>query len=229
MDTYTDRRTASPCPTLDDIAMRYLDAKSTVLRAGYAWEIDWQESCAIGALTEQRVLREFAWVVLSSGLSERVVRSIFIRITEAFQGWSSARSIWLSRQGCRRDAMHVIRSERKIDAILALAGYVHYVGFPHFMDALKSCECTTFLQRFPMLGPATSRHLAKNLGVPVAKPDRHLCRIASAVGYRDVARLCNDLSETVGDPVSVVDVVLWRFATLDRGYLRAFQTCRHQD
>ena len=50
--------------------------------------------------------------------------------------------------------------------------------------------------------------------MPVAKPDRHLVRIAEGVGYDSPQQLCDVVSEIVGDPVSVVDIVTWRYATL---------------
>jgi hypothetical protein len=65
-------------------------------------------------------------------------------------------------------------------------------------------------------------HLAKNLGLPVAKPDRHLVRIAGAAGYPNVDALCKDISEITQHPPSVVDVVLWRFATIQPSYLDSF-------
>ena len=63
-----------------------------------------------------------------------------------------------------------------------------------------------------MLGPITSHHLAKNLGLQAAKSDRHLQRIADALGFGGVTETCQVLSEYSGDPISVVDIVLWRFA-----------------
>lgn len=59
----------------------------------------------------------------------------------------------------------------------------------------------------------------KNLGIQVAKPDRHLVRIAQNYGFNDVQKFCSSISEKTNDPVSVVDLVLWRYATLDREYL----------
>src|SRR5204862_28581 len=43
----------------------------------------------------------------------------------------------------------------------------------------------TWLTRCPYIGPVTCWHLAKNVGMDVVKPDRHLVRMAQASGARD--------------------------------------------
>jgi hypothetical protein len=107
--------------------------------------------------------------------------------------------------------MAVFRNERKIDAILESAEHIRITGFARFKQAVARDPITT-LQRLPMLGPITSHHLAKSLGLQAAKSDRHLQRIADALGFSGVAEMCRKLCEHSGDPISVVDIVLWRFA-----------------
>ncbi len=79
-----------------------------------------------------------------------------------------------------------------------------------------------YIAQFPFMGPATSYHFAKNIGLPVAKPDRHLNRIASTVGYSNPHAMCQDIAQFIGDKISVVDLVMWRYATLDKNYLELF-------
>jgi hypothetical protein len=78
------------------------------------------------------------------------------------------------------------------------------------------------LETLPYVGPVTAFHLAKNLGLNVAKPDRHLSRLATATGFSDAHALCAELGAVLGEPVPVIDIVLWRFATLSRDYLSRF-------
>ena len=61
--------------------------------------------------------------------------------------------------------------------------------------------------------------MAKNIGIQVAKPDRHLVRMAKAAGYSDVQLFCRTISQLSGDSIPVVDIVLWRFATIEKDYL----------
>jgi thermostable 8-oxoguanine DNA glycosylase len=68
----------------------------------------------------------------------------------------------------------------------------------------------------------TVYHLAKNIGLQFAKPDRHLVSISNKAGYQDVQAFCRDISNQVGDSITVVDLVLWRFATLEKNYEMIF-------
>ena len=48
-----------------------------------------------------------------------------------------------------------------------------------------------------------------------------LCTFNQA-GYASPSAMCRRIAEVVGDKDSVVDLVLWRYATLDREYLTTF-------
>lgn len=214
--------TATFSPRSRHIATAYMIAKEAVIESGYAHEVDWQECVALDNLTERAFLREAAWVILSAGMSETVVRSKFPEVSKAFLYWSSGAAIIRRRAECRRDALVVFANARKVDAILNIASVVSEEGFDRIRGLIRQ-EGVGFIERLPFMGPATKYHLAKNLGVAVAKPDRHLLRVAECVGYPSPAVLCHDIAEVVGDKVSVVDLVIWRYATLDREYLRLFR------
>ena len=212
-------------PNSRSVASLYLEAKAFIIDRGFADEIDWQSQASFHLVNESTFLREAAWVVLSSGLSEKVVRARFANVCGALGGLQCAKDVWRHRRAYRTDALLAFRSPRKIDAILAICGYVSRYSFERCCSLIES-EGVDFLARFPQLGPATSRHLAKNLGFSVAKPDRHLVRIASALGYESAAALCAELNEVVGDSVAVVDLVLWRYATLIPDYLAILRSKR---
>ena len=113
----------------DELAIRYLDAKRTVIEAGYFGEIFHFEHLSFEALAESQLLREHAWVVIASGLSDRVVSSVFPALTAAFEQWTSARAISENRTKCRRAALRVFGNKRKIEAIRCTAEIVLDVGF----------------------------------------------------------------------------------------------------
>jgi hypothetical protein len=60
----------------------------------------------------------------------------------------------------------------------------------------------------------TWRHLAKILGAPVAKADRHLVRLDAAAGRPSADVMCDVIGRWIGEPVAVVDIVLWRWSVL---------------
>lgn len=203
------------------IAKAYLVAKARLIKLGYADEIDWQYDVALDQLNESILLQESAWVILNSGMRETVVRKRFKFISQAFNDWESAKYISNNEFACRRNALRYFNNKPKIDAIISIAKRIAAEGFNKILSEIKA-HGIEFLKQFPFLGPVTSIHLAKNIGLKVAKPDRHLKRLASSIGYESVQDLCEELSLITEDPVPVIDIVLWRFSTLYKGNVMTF-------
>src|SRR6266404_907181 len=200
---------ATDAISLGKLASAYVRAKTKVLASGYADEIIWQRNLRAEEVTEHGFLKEYAWVILSSGMRESVVQKKFPDISAAFFHWSSAEEIVWHHERCVSSALVFFRHEGKIEAIAQCARIVHEKGFVPLRDEL-ALDPITALQKFPYMGPATSYHAAKNIGFSFAKPDRHLCRLAELSGYGAPADLCKALAEYIGDPVPVIDIVLWR-------------------
>jgi hypothetical protein len=200
----------------------YIDAKCVVFEQGFESEVAWQEGLCFGRLTESDFLREAAWVILSSGFRERVVRRCFPGIAEAFLNFSSSAAIADKSEECVASAMTVFRQRRKVAAIAGVAVRVARQGFESVRGAILEGG-VEYLESFPYVGPVTRYHLAKNVGLDVVKPDRHLCRVAKATRYPSVEALCRAISCASGDRVGVVDLVIWRYATLDERYVEHFQ------
>lgn len=106
--------------------------------------------------------------------------------------------------------MASIRNERKLDAIIGIARHVYGIGFGLLKQRILD-DPINELQKLPYIGPVTAWHLAKNLGLDVAKPDRHLVRLSGQLGYKEVHDLCASIAAATGNPVSVVDIILWRY------------------
>jgi hypothetical protein len=66
---------------------------------------------------------------------------------------------------------------RRIEAIILIARNISSKGFDSFKKALY-LDPLGVLQSLPYIGPVTCYHLAKNIGLQVAKPDHHLTRLA---------------------------------------------------
>jgi hypothetical protein len=167
---------------IEDIASIYMSIKSFVIDAGYVGEVDWQEDVSLDNVDEKVFLQQAGWVVLSSGMRESVIKQKFPGISKAFLEWESAELIVRNRERCFVDAIQCFGHKKKISAIIDIAEDVAEKGFVHVCDNIAS-EGVDYIMGWPYMGPATSYHFAKNLGLPVAKPDRHLVRIAKKVGY----------------------------------------------
>lgn len=122
---------------------------------------------------------------------------------------------------CRERGLAAFAHEGKIDAIITIAEQILSGGFKEFRSGIER-EGVVFIKQLPYMGPATAYHLAKNVGLDVVKPDRHLLRVTAVAGYESPQALCEDISEMVGDRLAVVDLVIWRFATLCPDYLEHF-------
>ncbi len=206
---------------LRELASLYLTVKQKLVELGYSYEIDWQDSLNFRQLAESDFIRESAWVILSSGMREVVVKKKFPDISRAFFQWESARKIAVHRNECLNKALRVFNNRRKMDAIICIALHVSEKGFRVVKKSIQD-EGSSYVMHFPYMGPVTSYHLLKNIGVQVAKPDRHLTRIANLLGYRSPHRMCLEIAETIGEKITVVDLVLWRYATLHADYLETF-------
>jgi hypothetical protein len=197
----------------------YKMAKFKIECSPYVQEIKWQQALRLSNISETHFLREYAWVVLNSGFREAVVRRHFDYISLCFCDWESAEAISSNARACVESALAAFANRRKLEAIVNTAGMVSAIGFELLKLDLER-DPLSVLSPLPFLGPVTKWHLAKNLGLDVAKPDRHLARLARQFGYNDVTRMCGDIGREFGDRIAVVDSVLWRFEEQFRSQVR---------
>jgi hypothetical protein len=197
---------------------KYSFVKQIIIDEGYEKEISWQSNINFEDLTEECFLKQIAWVILSSGMKEQIIRKIFPEIAKSFFNWKSIKKIVENKESCYNNAIQIFKNKRKILSIIKSAEKINRINFLEFKKSIKK-DPIDILISFPFIGPVTAYHLAKNIGIDVAKPDRHLVKIAKLEGYKDVQRFCSDISEISGDSIPVVDIVFWRYANLHRDYL----------
>lgn len=156
-------------------------------------DIWWAENeCRMPATPEVYAM-ETIFVICNSGMKNTVARGIYQRVRTALEAGKSARSAF-GHPG----------KAAAIDAIWA--------GRRDSHQRLLECppeRRLEFLAGTPWIGEITKYHLAKNFGLPVAKPDVHLQRLADREGCTAQA-LCERLAAEVGLGVAAVDTVLWR-------------------
>ncbi len=204
-----------------DIVEGYRKCKKLVIEAGFKDEIEWQSMVNIEHLTESTFLREHAWVTLSSGMKEKVVRTVFQKISQIFYNWKSAEIITKNEGLCRETALEIFANNKKIDAILQTSRIISTYSFEVIKKSIMETP-EKILMEFPYIGPITYYHLAKNIGLNVAKPDRHLSRLVTELNISSVQILCGYISERTGDTIPVVDIVLWRYATIAQDFVTKF-------
>lgn len=197
-------------PNLEGALQVFADATAYMTDAGRNAEVQWQRQVALHEFSETDLLREAAWVILCSGFRERVVRRVFDHVSLCFCDWESASAILDADPICRTAAMASFRNPIKLRAIVAAALHVNEKGFTAFKQAVLAAPLLE-LQRLPYIGPVTVWHLAKNLGLDVAKPDRHLGRISLKFGFDDTEHFCTAIAKAIGEQRKVVDLIVWRY------------------
>lgn len=189
----------------------YRRARRAIDASPWAHEVEHQTKLRSGRILQRDFLREYAWVVLNSGFKESVIRAKFNYILLCFHDWSAARDIARSAAVCVATAASAFNNKRKLNGIAAGAALIAKEGYRNFLRRMRA-DPIAVLQELPFIGPITVWHLAKNLGFPVAKPDRHLERLSAQFGFAGTHAMCSAISEVTGDRPDVIDAVLWRVA-----------------
>lgn len=177
----------------------YLDLYHRLKREGFEKEIEWIENLKPCENAEE-FLSQYIWVVLCSGFSEKAARAIETRLWEHIRSAPQHKTAFISG---------IVRNRQKRGAILVMMITYQEV----FREYQAAVDKLAFLDELYFIGPTTKYHLAKNLGLDVCKPDRHLLRMA-AKHKTTPEDLCRRLAKKTGHRVATVDQVLWRAATL---------------
>lgn len=166
----------------------YKKAYGICVNSGYLEEIEYTRKIPpFNKMTRESFISQYVWVVLNTGMKEQIARKIYDKFMSSYN-------------------FDVIRHQQKREAILKVCADMdkYFIGIVGLED----------LEQLPFIGPITKYHLARNLGMDVAKPDRHLVRLAEHHGYTNVQKFCKDIGNIVNERIGVVDVVLWRACNL---------------
>lgn len=183
----------------------YREARRIVVKNGYQWEIDSVDARKFEQITPFRFFQQYAWVVINAGMKNQVAEKIYERFM------SKANFSAIGHEGKRKAIRKMYDDHKEVFEALHELYYVQR-DIKQILD---------YLERLPWLGPITKYHMARNIGIDCAKPDRHLLRLAVHLEYskdeRDldgVQAMCEAISKATGDRVGTVDVILWRFCNL---------------
>ena len=172
----------------------YSGIREQVRKAGFEDEIRWAEDIKPPTDAEDFV-SELIFVICNSGMKAQVARGIYDKVMAA-----------LRRDGCAGTAFNHVGKVASIERLWRQRARL-------FAEYQRSCQKLKWLGEVPWIGPITRYHAAKNFGLEVIKPDRHLERVAKAARTSPYM-LCRRLSTASGDSLAVVDTVIWRAANL---------------
>jgi len=175
-------------------ANKYLDLKQAIIDKGYEADITWAENVKPPDDAHD-FLSEYIFVVCNSGMKSQIARVIFDKIIVAI---NNNIPVWL-----------VFKNFHKVNAITHVLGLKNH----YFNQYLEADDTLEFCSTLPYMGDIIKYHLAKNFGYDCVKPDRHLERIAKNYNTNPF-KMCQKVSDIVGDNLNTVDTVIWRAANL---------------
>jgi len=199
----------------------YCLIKKDLYRKGFFEEIEWQYNISRREIDQVLFMNEASWVILNTGMKEYVVRKKFSLVVDSFRRWTDFNWIVSNPEACETSALKHFNNQRKIHAIVSIACDIQMKGFSFYKNCIKEFGCD-FLASLPHIGPVTSLHFGKNIGLNVFKPDRHMNKISSLLGFPSPKYLCDIISSETDDPIPVVDIVIWRFCTIYNSSIESF-------
>lgn len=178
---------------------KYLDLKEFVIDQGYAHEVYYYQDIP-ECNTAVTFAFEAIWAICNSGMKNQVARKIYNRVLTAMID--------------KKPLIDVFKHKGKVKAIESIWEN-RAVCFARYLAQEDNEHSLIELEKLPWIGKVTKYHLAKNLGMDVCKPDRHLVRIAEKYNTTP-EKLCQKLSDATGDRIATVDYVIWRAANLGK-------------
>lgn len=188
----------------EPLILGYLTAQERIVSAGFSEDIDWALGLQHVNPTPHYVLREYAWVVVNSGFRYQVARKLWPSLYEAFREFDPELTTW----ECLPEALKILNHRGKMEGVCKVAREIHGLGV---QGILADAKDPPRLKRLPWIGDITCWHLAKVLGVDAVKPDVHLQRAAKAAGFKTPLELAQAIQRELGERLTVVDSVLWRY------------------
>lgn len=163
----------------------YLRVRARLAALGHGGDYTWAQSVAPPATAEDLVC-EYTWVVLNSGMRNTVAQGIMRRVWPALVATCAIGPSVFGHRG-KAAAIESVWADRAR----------HYQAFG-VASGLGVPTVLAWCDSLPWVGPITKYHLAKNLGVDCAKPDRWLERLAAIDGSTS-HELCARLARATGD------------------------------
>lgn len=180
--------------TQEEILTFYKKAIDFVLNTKYKKEFEDVNKRHFSDCTAEKFLSQYAYVVINAGMKNQVAEKIFERLC--------------------KDGIETLNHKDKKKAIMQVSENYKQI-FEQLQKITGDLGKIEFLKQLPWIGDITKYHLARNLGIDCAKPDRHLFRLAEKYGFANTHEMCDYIASHTGDRIGSIDVILWRYINLN--------------
>jgi hypothetical protein len=165
-------------------------------------------------ISDDYFLSELAWCVYNAGMKEVVIRNKWDDIRAAFW-YFNPEVIALNSETITQNVLKIFNHPAKAKAVIDGAKKIIADGpICKLLDGMPEKDLLKYLSSFSFIGNITKYHLARNIGVDVVKPDRHLVRLAEFLKYESPDTLVTEIHGANGIRKGTIDYVLWQWLAL---------------
>ena len=190
--------------TVDSKVIDFYKNAYSFVEKNFNEDITWAKNLEFSKFQPEDFLYEYVWVVLCSGFSVKGARSIFNKWRENISDLTP-----ITHPLKRRAIGYMLKNYEDV--------------YNEIVSKKTNEEKLEYLTTLDHIGDVTKYHLAKNLGMDVAKPDVHLMRIVDHFGFLSVKQLCELIKKNTGNSIPLIDTVLWRYCQQNPNYKKEFK------
>ena len=174
-------------------------------------------------LSSQTFVENYCWVIYVSGFEVAVVESHWPSIQSAYKEFDLSKLVRMRGVSKRLLKALPIKNERKALGFLNGCRIVADWGWEQYKAGLRwewkrrgKEAVMEVLEELPYIGSVTKYHLGMDIGLDVAKPDRHVTRTAEK-HYATVSEMVSYLSNKFGHSRRYVDGVIFEYCRAGPG------------
>jgi hypothetical protein len=208
--------------SLNDHYLDYFSKASDFTLTYYKEDFDRIANTKFSEVSAEFFLQEMSWAISVSGFNARIVSGFFpkmMKILEPMfsdiskQNWKN----WDDLVYVEPELMEIFGNTRKVKSIIfnsiSLVGQgIKDLGWEEYRN--NNLDTPEKLQKFKMVGPVISMHLARNIGLlDFVKPDLHLVRMANTWGFSNPMEMCKSIQQKYDMPLGLIDLCLFYAAS----------------
>lgn len=149
--------------------------------------------------TPDEFAEEIIYIICNAGMRNLAARTIFKRCRAAVRKGTPVSTVF-SHPTKSKAIEKIWREREKLHA--------------QYLQQRTDFDRLDYLESLPWIGKATKFHAAKSFGCQVAKPDRHIVRLAKLENSTPQL-ICERLAKETGHSVAEIDTILWRACSLN--------------
>lgn len=201
--------------TLNDPYLEYFRKAKDFTMDNYSDDFNRIANTKFNEVSPQFFLTELVWCICVSGFNSKIVSNFFPKMISILNPmFDEVSNGWFRHfDDYEKPLLKIFNNKRKIDAIIynsneLVAKNINKIGWEQYRD--NELNEPEKLEKFAMVGPAISKHLARNIGLlNFVKPDIHLKRLAVNWGFNDPDELCLAIQKEFNMPLGLIDLSLF--------------------